>query len=71
MRPTKTKAQSADDRKGLVFSIGGKVMQTGNLSPISVEIVARCGKKIRLELKLVIPVAALALIISAVVDWFA
>ena len=46
-------------------------MQTGNLSPISVEIVARCGKKIRLDLKLVIPVAALALIISAVVDWFA
>lgn len=45
-------------------------MQTGNLSPISVEIIARCGSKIRIELKLVLPVAALVAIISAV-KWLA
>ena len=41
-------------------------MQTGNLSPISVGIIARCGKKIRFEFKLALPVTALVAIISAV-----
>ena len=70
VRPTKTKAQSADDRKGLVLSKGERVMNLRKLSPISVEIIARCGSKIRIELKLVLPVAALVAIISTV-KWLA
>lgn len=41
-------------------------MSSGKPSPISVEIIARCGKKIRFEFKLALPVAALVAIISAV-----
>ena len=45
-------------------------MNLRKLSPISVEIIARCGSKIRIEFKLALPVAALVAIISAV-KWLA
>ena len=41
-------------------------MTPENDSPISVEIVARCGSKFCIRLRVIVPVAALVLLVSAV-----
>lgn len=41
-------------------------MTRQNPSPISVEIIASCGRKFRFRLRLIVPIAALLVLISAV-----
>ena len=60
----KAKAQSAPTERALSF-LGGQAMHFQKTSPISVEIVARCGKKF-FRVKVAISVAALIVLVSTV-----
>lgn len=59
------KAQTGCNGRAFAF-LGGMAMHSHKDSPISVEIVARCGSKFCFRLRVIVPVAALLLLVSTV-----
>lgn len=50
----------------LAFHDGGSAMKAFKNSPISVEIIALCGRKFRFRLRLVVPIGLVLVLISTV-----
>ena len=65
--PTKRQRPNPRQRKGpWSFHFGDKAMNFPQNSPISVEILARCGRKFRIRLRIVVPVGFVLVLVSTV-----
>ena len=63
----KAKSPTVATGRAFAFLHGGSAMSAENHSPISVEILAQCGRKFRVRLRLAVPVGFVLVLISTVI----